>query len=143
MFTRMFARWRRRRWTRDEEMRKADFLWGPQHREPGSGLWRLTPPCGSGRWNLWSPGAPQDDHGFYVNAPFTWHPANDEFGGDTDRITLGEIRWWLVPWMERVTRQQVLDLWEGSTEEYGEHGNRAREWGIWIQTTSQLPSARR
>jgi hypothetical protein len=103
--------------------------WHPRHRDTAGGVWAVRPPCGYGTWSLYGPGAAIDPvTRFLVEDPAARHPATSEYGGDSDRTTLADVRWWMRPWIERVSGGRVVEMVEGWSEPYGEH----REWQEYV-----------
>lgn len=98
------------------------FAWHPEHHHPAGSVWAITPPCGSGRWSLYAPGAPTDGPWPYLGvAPAATHPTAG-FGGDSDRTELADVEAWMRPWVERVSGGRVAAMTEGLGEPYGPAG---------------------
>ena len=111
--------------------------WGARHADPDSGLWALTPSCGSGYWELWAPGSADPDVDFpYADAePHALHQAREGENGEDD---LAATSGWLVSWLERVTGARVIDLVEGWSAPYGPV--RDREYVIYARVDTGRPA---
>jgi hypothetical protein len=109
-------------------------VWHAEHRDPAAGVWAVRPPCGYGRWTLYRPGAQPDEHGFDRDADVAdVHPASGEYGGDSDRLDLADVRWWMEVWIARVAGSPVVEMVEGWSEPYGPRRDQ-QEYVIYART---------
>jgi hypothetical protein len=97
--------------------------WDLLHSDPGSGVWRLDPPCGYPHWLLHAPGSdPLGPDGFNHAEPTARFDALDgpgqELPDDSPRQSLVEIEMWARPWIEQVSGGRVVQMVEGWTS-YG------------------------
>lgn len=108
--------------------------WHAEHRDPAAGVWAVRPPCGYGRWTLYRPGSRPDERGFTRTVDVAAvHPASVEYGGDTDRLRLADVSWWMEVWIARIAGAPVLEMVEGWSEPYGPRGDQ-QEYVIYART---------
>lgn len=112
--------------------------WHSEHRDPAGSVWAVTPPCGSGVWSLFVPGAPTGGAWPYLDvAPVATHPTAG-YGGDSDRLSLADVEGWMRPWVEEVTGSRVTAMTEGWSEPYGPAGT-FQEYVIYARVAVDRP----
>lgn len=118
--------------------------WDRLHADPGSGIWRISPPCGY-EWTLRAPGTGGlDEHGFMTGQPTaTRQPVGEAYDplmdGDEPQ-TEEQLRAWVVPWIEQVSGGRVVEFVQGWGAPYGPERN-LYEWAAFARVEGGYPAA--